>query len=245
MVFPFAWVLVVPLVLIGAAALGAAETPANQPLGESLGDGLLEGLGPDLFAVPGHEPGGPQPAELVPKKGPSSADGGEDVGPANSPLERVRDGMCQAQQLLAGHDTTEPARPIQVRVVRDLDALIAQLEKQCQSSRESQQRQQVTSRRSQDRVRQPGKPDGKKNSPAGKGASAAQDSTARINDGEVESVDTPDWQQLLKDLWGHLPERVREQLSQAPTDEFLPKYKLEIEKYFRRLAEDRENGDGR
>ena len=163
MVVPFAWVLVVPLVLIGAAALGAAETPANQPLGESLGDGLLEDLGPDLLAVPGHAPGGPQPAELVPKKGPSSADGGEDVGPANSPLERVRDGMCQAQQLLAGHDTTEPARPIQVRVVRDLDALIAQLEKQCQSSRESQQRQQVTSRRSQDRVRQPGKPDGKKN----------------------------------------------------------------------------------
>ena len=137
MVFPFAWVLVVPLVLIAAAALGAAETPANQPLGESLGDGLLEGLGPDLFAVPGHEPGGPQPAESVPKKGPSSADGGEDVGAANSPLQRVRDGMCQAQQLLAGHDTTEPARPIQVRVVRDLDALISQLEKQCQEDADS------------------------------------------------------------------------------------------------------------
>jgi hypothetical protein len=45
-------------------------------------------------------------------------------------------------------------------------------------------------------------------------------------------------QELLKDLWGHLPERVREQLLQAPTDEFLPKYQLEIEKYFRRLAEE-------
>ena len=103
MVFPFAWVLVVPLVLIGAAALGAAETPVNRPVGESLGDGLLEDLGPDLFAVPGHEPSGPQPAESVPTQGPSSADGGEDVGPANSPLQRVRDAMCQAQQLLAGH----------------------------------------------------------------------------------------------------------------------------------------------
>ena len=84
--------------------------------------------------------------------------------------------------------------------------------------------------------------------PSGSGAfdavAAAQDSTARGDGGQAESADTPDWQQLLKDLWGHLPERVREQLIQAPTDEFLPKYKLEIEKYFRRLAEDGQDDNG-
>ena len=34
------------------------------------------------------------------------------------------------------------------------------------------------------------------------------------------------------------PERVREQMLQSHDDEFLPKYELEIEQYFRRLAED-------
>jgi hypothetical protein len=39
-------------------------------------------------------------------------------------------------------------------------------------------------------------------------------------------------------LWGHLPERQREQMLQSFSDEFLPKYELEIEQYYRRLSED-------
>ncbi len=35
---------------------------------------------------------------------------------------------------------------------------------------------------------------------------------------------------------GALPERAREQMLQLPAEEFLPKYELEIEDYFRRLA---------
>jgi hypothetical protein len=243
--FPFTFFLVAVFILIGVVPLWAAETPVNPPVGESLGAGLLEDLGPDLLAIPAQDQSGLKPPESVPTKRPSSVNGGEDVGQANSPLHRVQDGMCRAQELLAGRDTTQLAQPIQMRVVRDLDALIVQLKKQCQSSQQSQQREQIGSRRSEDRAQQPGKPDGTKKSTAEKGAAAAQDSTARVDDGEVESVDTPDWQQVLKDLWGHLPERVREQLIQAPTDEFLPKYKLEIKKYFRRLAEDGQDGDVR
>jgi hypothetical protein len=225
-------------ILVGVVPLRAAETPAKLPVGESLGAGLLEDLGPDLFAIPPRDQNDPAITEPVPTKRPSSADKGEDVGQANSPLHRVRDGMCRAQELLAEHDTTEPAVPVQVQVIADLDALIAQLKKQSQSSQKSGSNKQAGSRRSQERAPRPGRPAGTKKSSAGKGEAAAQDSTARGDGGQAESADTPDWQQLLKDLWGHLPERVREQLIQAPTDEFLPKYKLEIEKYFRRLAED-------
>ena len=43
---------------------------------------------------------------------------------------------------------------------------------------------------------------------------------------------------MVKDLWGHLPERSREQMLQSFSDEFLPKYELEIEQYYRRLSEE-------
>ncbi len=235
---PYALFIVAVFILVGVVPLWAAETPAKLPVSESLGAGLLEDLGPDLFAIPARDQNDPATTVPVPTKRTSSADEGEDIGQANSPLHRVRDGMCRAQELLTRHDATEPAVPIQVQVVADLDALIAQLQKQCQSAQKSGSHEQVGSRRSQDRAPRPGRPAGAKKSTAGKGGAAAQDSTARGDGGQAESADTPDWQQLLKDLWGHLPERVREQLIQAPADEFLPKYKLEIQKYFRRLAED-------
>lgn len=44
-------------------------------------------------------------------------------------------------------------------------------------------------------------------------------------------------EQLIKDLWGNLPERQREQILQPLSEDFLPQYATEIEAYFRALAE--------
>jgi hypothetical protein len=40
----------------------------------------------------------------------------------------------------------------------------------------------------------------------------------------------------------NLPERMREQMNQDAVEEFLPKYRLQIEAYFKRLAEEQEEG---
>ena len=48
---------------------------------------------------------------------------------------------------------------------------------------------------------------------------------------------------MVKDLWGQLPPHAREQLLQSSSDEFLPQYELEIEKYYRRLAEEQQDKD--
>lgn len=42
---------------------------------------------------------------------------------------------------------------------------------------------------------------------------------------------------LVRDLWGHLPERQRQQILQPLSEDFLPKYSAEIEEYFRALAD--------
>jgi hypothetical protein len=43
--------------------------------------------------------------------------------------------------------------------------------------------------------------------------------------------------ELVKELWGHLPERQRQQILQPLSEEFLPQYATEIEEYFRALAD--------
>lgn len=42
---------------------------------------------------------------------------------------------------------------------------------------------------------------------------------------------------LIQELWGHLPERDRQQVIQPTVETFLPKYELLITEYFKRLAE--------
>ena len=42
----------------------------------------------------------------------------------------------------------------------------------------------------------------------------------------------------LDRAWGHLPERVRQQLQSAAIERFLPKYEDLIEQFYQRLAED-------
>ena len=60
-------------------------------------------------------------------------------------------------------------------------------------------------------------------------------------DEDVREVDMQAMQTLLKNLWGHLPERQREQMLQSSVEEFLPKYETMIRKYFLRLAEEARN----
>ncbi len=49
-------------------------------------------------------------------------------------------------------------------------------------------------------------------------------------------VDLKDPQALVRSAWGKLPERVREQMQSRMVERFLPKYREEIEAYYRALA---------
>jgi hypothetical protein len=49
----------------------------------------------------------------------------------------------------------------------------------------------------------------------------------------------------VRRVWGDLPERQRREILQLqPPEEFLPQYEVQIEAYFRRLAEDPGNSSG-
>jgi hypothetical protein len=47
---------------------------------------------------------------------------------------------------------------------------------------------------------------------------------------------------LVKDVWGRLPDRQRQQVLQPLSEPFLPKYAADVEEYFRVLAEEADAG---
>jgi hypothetical protein len=64
------------------------------------------------------------------------------------------------------------------------------------------------------------------------------DSSTQLQKRDAQAADRQTATDALKESWGHLPERFRDQLSAPPGDEVLPKYEAMLKKYFQRLAED-------
>jgi hypothetical protein len=182
-------------------------------------------------------------AELLKELGGALPDDvGEDIGKSSTAddpsvsLERIESQMRSAQRLLADKDASGRVSRLQEAIVEDLDALIKDAYRR---QRQSQQGGKSSPGSQRSESQPPGSPSGKSDR---EGDQPAGESTDELRQGESGGAAATDLramrEQVLKNLWGHLPERVREQMLQSQDDEFLPKYELEIEQYFRRLAED-------
>jgi hypothetical protein len=228
------------MLTVCAACVSLIELMADEIApagGESLGVDLLDDLNPDLFGRP-LDAVEPLPARPDFRKRilPGLADEwlGEDVGPSSPQraLAWVERNMTTAASLLPQEASLTRAGEVQRQVVADLDELIAQLAQQCRSGAcESDGAPKQTSQRSQP-ANKPGEPK------SGQGTSPARDSTTRLGRGDPRAAEPADREELLKNLWGHLPPHAREQMLQSYSVEFLPEYEREIEQYFRRLAEE-------
>ena len=224
----------------------AVESPASNvaqpaPNGtESLGAQLLDDLSPG-----GQRPVAPRQTEHESKmahdeqQGATSPPQGFGVGSnaASQPLIRVQRGMQSAEALLVqpgAADGVRVAGTVQQKVLSELDELIAQLSKQCQCQGQCNGGQCNGDKPCDKPGQKPGKPGAAK----GSGKSAAHDSTDRLDRTTATPVDKGEVDEIVKSLWGQLPQRSREQMRQSFSDEFLPKYEIEIEQYYRRLSEE-------
>jgi len=135
--------------------------------------------------------------------------------------------MQQAHELLEQVPGTVKASTAQEQAIADLDAVIIQLtekKKKCQGGGQGKP--------SDSKKPKPAKPSGAKKA-GGQAATSAPASTSGTANQQLAAATT----QLVKDLWGHLPERQQEQILQPLGEEFLPQYAEEISAYFRDLAE--------
>ena len=228
------------LLLITVGTLAAAQQP------RSLDDELLEDLRADPVDEFDRELFGPADKQ----GGPGDPVGQEDedlsgrlrrelgaaaVAEDDNPLLEVARQMREVEGRIAENDSGPATRELQEQIISDLELLIEQARKSCRQCQPGDsQSQQAASRRP---IGSPPKQGSGGKQPSDKPATAS--SRRPDGNGQTRRPDMEQMRELLKQLWGELPPRERERMLQAPPEEFLPKYELLIEEYFRRLSEEK------
>jgi hypothetical protein len=199
-----------------------AKSGKPRPAGGDLDDELLKGLGDGEDIELGGKPG--QPAE---------------AGKSANPLVDLGRQMHEVESRIAQAKSDDETQKLQERIASELQKLIKQLQrrKKSSSSSSSSSKDQQTAER--EKVEQP--------TTGGAGQQAAADSPAKestetLKERKTEKAETAQLDEALKDIWGQLPEHLREQMEQYATEELLPKYELQIEEYFRALAKGQREG---
>ena len=116
--------------------------------------------------------------------------------------------MTGVVDTLGRKQTGDPVQGEQKEIVRDLDALIAELEKECQNCKGGIKKR----------------------------GTGMRDSTISAGQGGMGALLNPD--EGGKD-WGKLSERERDRILQSMSEGFPPEYRTVLERYYRRLAEEK------
>jgi len=219
-----------------AAVRAQASRSLDEQLLEDLGADPLDELDRELFGPDG-KPQRPQPdrgegaqEKLRRELGPAGVS--EEANPVLDIARRMRD----VKGRIDGNDSGPATQAEQKRIVADLDKLIQQARKRCKAAGKpgSSAGQKTTSRApiGQPRPKQGGGGTRPSERPA-------TESNRRPGTGDpTRRPDMAEMQELMKQLWGELPPHAKEQMLQSPPEEFLPRYELLIEEYFRRLSEE-------
>lgn len=210
-----------------------------KKLDEGIDSDLLEGLD-DAPARNGKQPeaGGETPTDALDEHLREALGGDESADEKQDPLVRAGQRMREAQQRIAKSQADRPTQELQEQAVAALDELIEQAKKK-KGKKSSGSQNQQQSRRSQPKQPQNQKQQQQQGGQgSGTSPQPARDSTDELRPDRVEQIDAAAAQELMKDLWGHLPARVKEQMLQSSIEEFLPKYQALIEEYFKRLIDE-------
>jgi hypothetical protein len=227
------------------SALAEVQRPAgtDDALRKELDSDLFEGLEniPARRPTPPNEAdpanAGTTPSGERPKPPPGE---GEDIelGPQVDPLTRIGRRMKAVQERIAARDTSRDTQNIQDGIVQDLAALLEELQKAGKQPSPSPSQNAATPQRTT--VDQPGPQQGQPSDTPSE--NPARESVERLGNVDPAAAEAERLQALLKQVWGHLPDRVREQVVNPTVEQFLPKYEELIKDYYKRLAEERRSG---
>ena len=211
-----AYLLMISLLCGGEGALAGSDKPR------------LEDLGADLLEPASMQKFPPLDEPLLEQLGLEIL--GDDLGIPRSanhaPLAQVVAHMQEAGELLKRLQDSTRASSVQGQALKELDVMISELaEKKSRCSGASCDKPSST---------KSGKNPSKSSKPGKTAAAAASGETSHSEEIPATLRAVGD---LVKGIWGHLPERQREQILQPLSGEFLPQYSVEIEAYFRDLAE--------
>jgi len=158
---------------------------------------------------------------------------------AKEALSHAAQGMRDAEKRLAHKDPGDATRQIQCDVLKNLDELIKQTQRQQQqqqqqtasssqsrrrSSSERQSAQRAGNRRQQSEGRQQADSSARKNANRpGMGGVGDRGASNKIAD-------------IYKDVWGNLPETMRQEMDQYSREQFMAKYGDLLKHYYSTIA---------
>jgi hypothetical protein len=153
-------------------------------------------------------------------------------------IQKMRDVQSRVNKTDTGRETQQ----LQKQILSDLDSLI-------QATRQQQQRQQRQKPQQQPHPQQQQSPQQKPSDPQQPSSTDQPAPDGRRSDGQESATQTSQAkaaasqaaqrQVILQQVWGHLPERLRERVLNMKDDRYLPKYEGLIRRYFEALAEKR------
>jgi hypothetical protein len=180
-------------------------------------------------AVPANEPNAPQAVSTAATEG--------------DPIVSIGRKMSDLATLLSkASSTTDPhVGKLQRQIIEQLDALLKQLEDQSQGQASSSSASGGGGRQQDTRTQiGSGTPEATGPQTAGKGEPKegdSRESSQRLGQA-TPKINLAELLQVVKQVWGHLPEKERERLRQLSGDQVLPGHDVAVEKYFRRLADE-------
>ncbi|MCH2569843.1 MAG: hypothetical protein MK103_00550 [Planctomycetes bacterium] len=146
-----------------------------------------------------------------------------------NPLIHIGQHMHAVKKRLAESHSGKATQKMQAQIVEDLNNLLSKLESSEQQQASSMQRQPPSPSQ---------KPEKPQNSTSQKTPSQTSQSAKQAGQtAAAEHIQRNSSRALLKAIWGHLPDRLREQLEQRADLVFLPQYELLIESYFEALLD--------
>lgn len=229
------------LLVLGLASVAGA---ADKAPAKSLDDQLLDDLDTELLPATEKKPAVAKDDETQTPRASKRDDAGLDqklldeiegedieLGPKTDPLTLIGRSMRKVESLIDKRDTSPRTQEMQKEIVRNLDLLLEQTKKQCQGG---QCKSPSSSSQQAGKSAAGNKP--AEGDPSNK---PARDSTERLaKAGKTDAQDEEDLDELVKQVWGHLPEKIRGQMQNVGVEDFLPKYEKLIEDYYKRLAEE-------
>lgn len=164
---------------------------------------------------------------------------GEDIEwkSQRDPIVQIGDQMMKAAHWISQNKTAQETQDLQQSIVQALDGLIQQTRRSNKARKSGTNNPPPAARR--DSVKQPGD-----QSPAAESdaQSQARENLEENTERATQSLDMEEMQILIKEIWGHLPPKAREQMLKSYGERFLPQYEELIVEYFKRLAEGQEEG---
>lgn len=229
----FQGIVLVSLMVLAAATAAASPLPTKSDidgkLRDNLGTGQVNEFDRELFA-PAEQPGGPQSPIIS---------AGSDVGGdgEENPLIDLARRMREVEGRIAAADSGQNTQSSQQQIIERLDAMIAAVRQCCCGGKSSQEQKQGGACERKDVEQSKKTPSDGRPGKSGK----PSDSTKHVAVQKPEpggAAEKEHIREIMKRLWGELPERDRERLLQYPVEQFLPEYEQMIEEYYKRLSEE-------